>query len=168
MESLQNDQLEVLQTATTKDHFFKLLVSSDSSRVLGVKIFLKKTKNLIQQIDIDCDFRGSNAVVVEDYNFDGVEDFSIFESSYAGANSSRIYLLRTPSSEKYFISEISGVSLKFDHKTKTITEHNQCCAGTKHAITTYKLNNNKMVLIRQKCLEYNEGKDELEEVSCDE
>lgn len=116
---------------------------------------------------MECQFLGMNNISVYDYNFDGIEDFSIFELSYAGPNTSRIYILRDSSSNKYFVSEISGISLNFDPNTKLIYEHNQCCAGRSYMNATYKLVNNKMVLIKQTCLEYDDEKEDFIETKCD-
>ncbi len=161
-------QREMLQAASTKDHYFKLLISQEeyAPRVTGVKIFEKKTDRLIQRIDLDCQLWGLENTTTGDFNFDGLEDFSVFESSYAGPNTTSIYILRMQNSENYFVSDFSGTSLDFDPQTKTIHEHNQCCAGRSHINATYKVVNNKMVLIEQTCLEYDEAKEDFVEKKC--
>jgi hypothetical protein len=168
----RKSQKELLQTATTKEHYFKLLItpSDDGTyeRVSGVKIFEKKTDKLIQQIDLECDWRGIDDLMVNDYNFDGLEDFSVFETSYAGPNSTRIYILRSRDSDNYFISEITGISLEFDPVSKTILERNQCCAGKKIMLARYKLKNDKMVLVEKKCMDYDEVTEEFIDVICEE
>ncbi len=146
------DKLEFMQPASTEDHYFKLLISKEKEediRVVGVRVYEKKTDRLIQEIALDCRFWGLNSITVGDFNFDCIDDFSVFETSYAGPNTSSIYILRAPDSEKYFVSEISGISLEFD--SGLIYEHNQCCAGRSHMNATYKLVNNKMVLINSSC-----------------
>src|SRR5690606_33566060 len=127
------NNLEILQPESTNEHYFKLLISKDldeAIEVKGVRIYEKNTDRLIQDLELDCQFWGLDNISVFDYNFDGMEDFSVFERSYAGPNTSRLYILRDPNSEKYLISEISGTSLEFDIEKKLIYEHNQCCAGS--------------------------------------
>jgi hypothetical protein len=65
------------------------------------------------------------------------------------------------------MSGFSGTSLQFDHESKTITEHNQCCAGSEETISTYKVVNNKMVLIKKECKKYDEEKGNFVTVDCE-
>jgi hypothetical protein len=157
---LERDTIEVLQAESTSNYYFKILLinknDNNYSEVRSIKIYEKKTDVLIQRIDIDNEYRGIYSVSIGDYNFDGLDDFSIFESSYAGPNTSRNYYLYNPSTKKYFLSDISGVSLEFDAKRKIITEHNQCCAGSRIAISQYKIKNNKMILFKETCLRWDE------------
>lgn len=162
---------ELLQPESTPSHYFKLQISKDDqgndARVTGVNVLEKKTDRLIQNIELDCQLWGLDNISVGDYNFDGLTDFSVFEASYAGPNTSRVYILKIPDSEKYFISEFSGTSLEFDPVSKQISETNQCCAGRSIMKATYKVVNNKMVLIKSECLEYDEEKGEHIKVQCD-
>lgn len=164
------EKIELLQSGSTENHYFKTLLTKNqadfSGRISGVKIFEKRTDNLLQTIELNCELFGIDHVSIGDYNFDGIEDFSVFESTYAGPNTSSIYLLREPNTEKYFVSEFSGTSLEFDQDTKLIYEHNQCCAGRSHVNATYKVVNNKMVLLEKKCLEYDDEKEDFIEVKC--
>ena len=163
------EKLELMQPESTKDNYFKLLISKkegEDIRVVGVRVYEKQTDRLIQELELDCQFWGLNNISVGDYNFDGVDGFSVFESSYAGPNTSSIYLLKDTKSDMYFISEISGISLEFDSGEKLIYEHNQCCAGRSHMNATYKLVDNKMVLIEQRCLEYDDEKEDFIEKDC--
>ena len=163
------ERLELMQPESTKDNYFKLLISKnegDDIRVIGVRVYEKNTDRMIQELELDCQFWGLNNISVGDYNFDGVDDFSVFESSYAGPNTSSIYVLKDPKSNVFIISEISGISLEFDSGAKLIYEHNQCCAGRSHMNATYKLVDNKMVLIEQKCLEYDDEKEDFIEKDC--
>jgi len=163
------NNLEILQPESTNEHYFKLLISKDldeAIEVKGVRIYEKNTDRLIQDLELDCQFWGLDNISVFDYNFDGMEDFSVFERSYAGPNTSRLYILRDPNSEKYLISEISGTSLEFDIEKKLIYEHNQCCAGSSHMNATYKLNDNKMVLIERRCVEFDNVTEDFVETDC--
>jgi hypothetical protein len=157
---MNSDSVEVLQTEATDKYYFKVLLLRKKENMpvskKYIRIYEKKTDTLLQKIELENEFIGINTIVVNDYNFDGLDDFSVFESSYAGPNTSRTYYLFNPNTKKYFLSEISGVSLEFDAKRKIITEHNQCCAGSRIAINEYKMKNNKMVLVKETCLRWNE------------
>lgn len=168
-DSTSFDTLELMQRYSINNHYFKLLITKKEGEdiwVIGVKIYEKETDRLIQELNMDCQFWGLENISIGDYNFDGIDDFSVFESSYAGPNTSSIYVLKEPKSEKYFISEISGISLEFDSEAKLIYEHNQCCAGRSHMIATYQLVDNKMVLIDQRCFEYDDEKEDFIETDC--
>lgn len=162
---------ELIQSNSTKEHYFKTILTKEKgdfyAKISSVKIFQKGTDNLIQTIDVDCQLFGIDNVSVGDYNFDGIEDFSVFEASYAGPNTSSIYFLRDPNSDNYLKSNFSGTSLEFDKDLKLIYGHNQCCAGRNHMNATYKVVNNEMVLIEKKCLEYDDKKDDYIETECE-
>lgn len=162
---------EILQSVSLKGKYFKLIVSKTrgdfDAKVTGVKILEKKTDKLLQQIDMDCQLLGLNNISTDDYNFDGIEDFSVFEGGTAGPDTTSLYFLYNPITGKYFESGFSGTSLEFDSKTKRISEHNQCCAGTSQMNAEYKVVNNKMVLIKKTCLKLDIKSGELKKVKCD-
>ena len=162
---------ELLQSKSTKEHYFKTIITKKKgdfyARISGVKIFKKMTDKLIQTIELDCQLFGIDNINIGDYNFDGIEDFSVFEASYTGPNTSSIFILRNPNSDQYLKSNFSGTSLEFDNDAKLIYEHNQCCAGRSHMNATYKLVNNEMILIKQKCLEYDDEKEDFIETDCE-
>ncbi len=156
---------EILQPYSLKKHYFKLLVSKAeneySARVVGVKIIEKRTDKLLQKINLDAQMWGLDNLQVGDYNFDGLQDFSIFEQSYAGPNTSSKYFLYNPKTKLFFDSGFTGTSLEFDSKTKRIHEHNQCCAGTSVTTAEYKVVNNKMQLLKQECFKWDDAKQTL-------
>ena len=162
---------EILQPVSFKDKYFKLIISKEKgsfyANVSGVKIIEKKTDKLIQKLDVSCQLWGVDNISIDDYNFDGIDDFSVFESSYAGPNTSRIYFLYNPKTGKYFQSSFSGTSLEFDGTTKRIYEHNQCCAGRSIQRAEYKVVNNKMVVIKKTCMEYDEKTQDYKNIKCD-
>lgn len=170
-EEVEWDSQELLQSRSTENHYFKSVISKSKGeffgRITGIKVFEKKTDRLIQTISLSGQLSGIDQVETGDYNFDGREDFSVFEAAYAGPNTSRIYYLRDPASEHYFLSEIAGISLEFDQNLKLVYEHSQCCAGRGHMNATYKIVDNKMVLVTKTCLEYDEQKDDFIEVPCE-
>lgn len=147
---------ELIQSDSLSDRYFKVVVSGD--RATAVKVFEKKTDRLLQKIELDCQQRGAESISVEDYNFDGITDFSIFESSYAGPNTSSLYYLYDPAAKKFVESEFSGTSLEFDPISKRIYETNQCCAGSSITKATYKVVKNKMVLVKEHCYKWDEKK----------
>ena len=151
----------ILQMVSINDKYFRLI--TDYSGTNEIRIYQKKTDKLIQKFQVECRFSGTNSLNVADYNFDGLPDFSIFESSYAGPNTSSLYFLYNPKTKKYFDSGFTGVSLEFDAKSKRITETNSCCAGSSVVISEYKLVKNNMILTKEKCLKWSEEKQELVE-----
>jgi len=166
----KNFGLDLIQSVSLKDKYFRLVVDGPSrffSRVTGVKILEKKTNKLIQHIDLDCQFLGFDNISVGDYNFDGIEDFSVFEGSYVGPNTSSRYFLFDPKTNEYFDSNFDGTSLEFDSNAKKIYEHNQCCAGRYRMHAEYEVINNEMVLVEQTCLEYDETTDDYKTVECE-
>jgi hypothetical protein len=166
-ENIEWTTKEILQPVSLKDRYFKLILSKEkgdfSAKVTGVKVLEKKTDKLIQKIDLDCQLSGLNNVSIGDFNFDGIEDFSVFEQSYAGPNTSSLYFLFNPKTQKYFDSGFSGTSLEFDGKTKRIYGRNQCCAGSIVTTSEYKVINNKMILVKERCFKWDETKEELVE-----
>lgn len=159
------NNVEFLQSASLTNLYFKVMLSKESGdyapRVTGVKVYEKKTNRLVQKISLDgVSFSGFNCVEKGDFNFDGYEDFSVFESSYAGPNTSSLYYLYDASTGKFFDSGFEGVSLEFDYEKKRITEVNSCCAGTSTTEIIYKVVNNKMVELERHCYKYD---DRLEE-----
>jgi hypothetical protein len=166
-DSIEWHDREIIQPASLTNYYFKLVLSKTKdafeARVTSVKIIQKKTDSLIQSIATDCQLSGLNNIEVDDYNFDGIKEFSLFESSYAGPNTSRVYFLYDPKTKSFFDAKFNGVSLDFDQKTKRIFEHNQCCAGTIHTTAIYKLIKNKMVLVEQHCYVWSEKKQDLVE-----
>lgn len=153
---LESQPREFLVSESTDKHYFMLLVIQKkddyAASTVGVNILEKNTDRLIQSIKLEGQFRGFYSFSIGDYNFDGLTDFSVFESSYTGTNTSRLYILRKPRSDKYFISDFSGTSLHFDAKSKTIYGQNQCCGGATYTNYEYKVVNNKMVLMKKTCI----------------
>jgi hypothetical protein len=158
---------EIIQPVSLKDKYFKLVISKSKEnfepRVSGIKIFQKKTDRLLQSIAVDCQLQGLENIETGDYNFDGYKDFSIFEASYAGPNTSSLYFLYDPKKKNFFNSGFKGVSLEFDAKTKRIFERNQCCMGKTVTTALYKVVKNKMVLTEHHCFKWDEKKEELVE-----
>ncbi len=158
---------EIIQGVSLDNKYFKLIVSKTKNnyyaKVNGVKIVEKKTDKLLQQINLDCQLLGLNNISIDDYNFDGIMDFSVFEASYAGPNTSSLYFLYDDKTNKYIESGFSGVSLEFNSHLKRIFERNQCCAGASVTTAEYKVVENNMVLIKKHCFKWDEKKHALVE-----
>ncbi|QSW89423.1 hypothetical protein J0383_01100 [Flavobacterium endoglycinae] len=162
---------EILQSVSFKDKYFKVVLSKSKddfeAKVTAVKIIEKKTDKLIQKFNVECQLLGTNNISIDDYNFDGILDFSVYEGGTAGPDSTSLYFLYNPQTGKYFESSFSGSSLEFDSKTRRIYEHSQCCAGASQMDAEYKVANNKMILVKKTCLEYDQKKGGLKKVKCD-
>ena len=162
---------EIIQSVSLKNAYFKLVISKSKddfyAKVSGVKIFEKKTDRLLQQFEVECQLWGLNNINIGDFNFDGISDFSVFEQSYTGPNTSSLYFLFNPLNGKYFKSSFEGTSLDFDQEKKRIYEHNQCCAGRSHTNSEYEVVDNAMVLVKRTCYEWDEKIEDVIEVKCD-
>lgn len=166
-DTIEWKNMELLQPVSLKDKYFKLILhkenEADEVSVSGIKIFEKKTDKLIQQIECACQLLGLYNVNIDDYNFDGLPDFSVFEQSYAGPNTSSLYFLYNKKTNTYFDSGFTGTSLEFSSSNKRVYERNQCCAGTSITRATYKVVKNKMILLKEQCFKWDEKKQKLVE-----
>ena len=147
---------EILQSATTDNNYFKLVVVQNEDdyypKVKAIKVFDKKTNQLVQTINVDCEFRmGSEDIQIGDYNFDRVKDISIFEQQYAGANTSDLYFAYDPKTKQFvpIVGDGGGASIDFDPIKKEVDVSNQCCAGSSWNMSVYKVINNKFILIKE-------------------
>jgi hypothetical protein len=166
-DSISFPDREILQPVSLNEFYFKLVISKDkaefSSRVTAVKILQKKTDSLIQLISLECQNIGLNSIEINDYNFDGIKEFSVFEASYSGPNTSRVYFLYNTKTKQFVDAAFRGVCLDFNPKTKRVIEHNQCCAGRQQTRTEYKIVNDKMVLLEEHCYIWSDKKKDLVE-----
>lgn len=166
-ENIEWKNRELLQSVSAGNHYFKVVASKEREQyypmVTSVKIFEKRTDKLLQELDVSCQLWGLNNISTGDYNFDGAEDFSVFESSYAGPNTSSIYFLYNKKTHKYYESSFSGISLEFDPVKKRVYERNQCCAGTVVTTVEYKVVNDSLIPLNQHCYRWNDKKQKLVE-----
>ncbi|MBO2010442.1 FG-GAP repeat protein [Hymenobacter negativus] len=153
---------ELLQASALKTCYFKVVLSSSES-ISSVKLYEKRTGRLVQEVKADCESRGIRSVSVGDFNFDGLEDFAVYQQGFAGPNTASLYFLYDPNTKQYIDSGFEGVSLQFDAKTKRVSETNSCCAGSSVQNSVYKIVRNRMVLVEQHCYKWDEKKQELVE-----
>lgn len=158
--------LGILQDAELDSSYFRLLVSRKAGEgpvVSGLQVRRKGDDRLLQELRFEAVFLGIGNVSTDDYNFDGHQEFSVFEEGFAGPNTASMYFLYDPRTRRYFQSEIHGVSLEFDAARKRIIEVNQCCAGSQVQRIEYKLVGDRMVRTATHCYKWNHQKDRLEE-----
>jgi hypothetical protein len=161
--------VEILQGASTPEHYFKVsFLPDDRDRrpyAAAVSVYRKRTDQWLQTFEVEAQPRGFQGVEVGDFNFDGVPDFSLFQHSHAGPNTSTLYFLKKPATGMYVLSDISGISLEFDAKAKRVHERNQSRAGASVMNATYRVVDDKLVLESRECLEMTEDGD-MEELDC--
>ncbi|MDR0579471.1 MAG: hypothetical protein LBG21_02600 [Campylobacteraceae bacterium] len=141
-----------------------------------ISIFDKTSKKFIQvfrDIESQCNFLYADTgddkekefdmkcLENGDYNFDGIEDFSLFRQFYSAGNTDNFYYLYDPKKKEFFLSDISGMNLEFDYKNKIIIETDRCCSGSLMQVTKHKIAENKMTKIETRCYKYEnwEGED---------
>ncbi|MDR3352645.1 MAG: hypothetical protein LBO00_06550 [Zoogloeaceae bacterium] len=157
----------------TKDYYIGLTHSTDTEygkQDGSLRIFKKPSNENIQTITnsdegndifyINVSYCGTEGCLkVGDYNFDGIEDFSLLVAYDRQGNEERTYFLYDPKKKEFVPSEFSGYGLEFDAKTKTIKEDSWHAInhGSIDTHITYKVVNNKMEKIKEECaLTYDE------------
>ncbi|MDR2151900.1 MAG: hypothetical protein LBO72_03680 [Helicobacteraceae bacterium] len=150
-----------------KNHLVAL--SYPSNEYVQINIFDKSSKKHIQTFDnVEGKCKYEECFEKGDYNFDGIEDFSLANANRAFGNGYGRYFLYNPKDKKFFLSDISGSNLKFDHKNKIVYETNRRYAGSSFRSATYKIANNKMVKLEERCYKYDRWKSgEYVEYDCD-
>jgi len=173
----KDEWAERISEVDSLEHYYLKLVTAKNKEYSfadfsSVQVFDKHTNQFIQEIDLRscdyCNWVGVGTIGSGDFNFDGYEDFSLYAGFAAGPNTVSLYILYDPETKTFFKSEIGGVSLEFDDSSKTIFERNQCCAGMYVTETTYKVVDNKMVVVEKHCLELNPDTGEYFDKGCDE
>lgn len=137
-----------------------------SPRVVGVKIYDIYTDTLYQEFELDCQYI-ENSIQIDSYNFDAVDDFSVFESYYSGPNTSRIYFLWNTETGGYYKSKFEGTSLEFDHDKQLVYESNSCCAGTEKTVASYQVSADSLIMIEKTCFQYVDSLQDMVKVDCE-
>lgn len=149
----KEDDSGLLQVAHTAKFYFKVMQNEESTTL---NIFDSKTNQLFQTFKDWCGNPNIYSITVDDYNFDGSDDFSGCVQSYAGPNTSSTYYLFDKKKNQFVESDFSGTSLEFDQIKKRIYETNQCCAGASIIKNVYNIKNNQMNLLEEHCYKRNE------------
>ena len=167
-------QYKITDEAEVEDYILQLVTSKEESdyhcQWICVQVLDKNTRQLVQEMELHGWGRG-DSFEFGDYNFDGYEDFSLDEGYGSLDNRSCWYFLFDPETKTFFLSGFYGANLEFHSDTKTITSRSRCCAGAQIFFHTYKLDDNRMVLLEELCLKYIDEEDEegnliFEEIDC--
>ena len=171
LDALREDERAVLQAASTREHYFLLTTDapgdSYDAQANAVQVVAKGSDRVLQAIELGTQWRGIDSVSVGDFNFDGVDDFAVFEASAAGPNTTSRYFLRDPTG-RYVEADYQGTSLEFDADAKLVHETNSCCAGTSVINATYRVVANHLELVERTCLKWDAAEDGLVDAPCEE
>lgn len=126
-----NDQ-RLEQLCTSPPFTFSVVLEKNAddyyARITGFLIMDENFDILQEFIDMEgSSIRGYESVQMDDYNFDGILDVSVFNQQYAGANTTGYYFLYNTESEEFeFCEELSNlISAEFDWGNKMVIERNQ-------------------------------------------
>ena len=104
---------ELTQRESLKNYYFKAQLLETGDNIFGpikVRIIEKQTDKLVQEFSFEAQFRGVDSIAIGDYNFDGMDDFSVFQASHAGPNTSSLYFLYNPKTRHFFESDFSNLA----------------------------------------------------------
>ena len=157
-----------LQNESTPSYYFKTVLTGPAkdptTRIGAVQVIEKKTNRLLQQLPVDGRSIGQGAVSVDDYNFDGLPDFSVYEDDgdrpmlarFLFNNTKSWYFLYDPATKRFTASGFRGVGFEFDAPKKRVYEYLPSPSPTRTAMTKfeYRVVNNHLVLAAKQCLEW--------------
>lgn len=177
------EEQTIIVKGSTQKHYFRLMIESSKdfgSSVSAVKVYEKGTDKLLQRIDLkySCDFRNLlDDIWVDDYNFDGYEDFAILEHQHIGTNFFHLHILFNPYTEQYFVSNIRGSDLTFTKTEEKVIITSHFYTDAREYSDTYELKNNKMIFVEgwhiyhdsgeKECYIWNEKTQEAEKCECE-
>ena len=156
-EEIENEEwhCKITDEIESGNYILQLVSSKEKSdydnQWLCVQVLDKTTRLLVQEMELEYGGRG-DSFDIDDYNFDGYEDFSLYGGCGTLDNFYSFYFLFDPETKTFFESDFSGTNMFFCSSTKTITSSNRCCGGSAKKEDMYKLIDNRMVLIEQQCL----------------
>jgi len=155
-----------LQIESTPAYYFKTLLKGNAgdptTRVGAVQVVEKKTNRICQQFPVNCRAIGQGSVSVDDYNFDGLLDFSIYKddgdrpqlSADGYSNGKSLYFLYNPVTKSFIASGFQGVGLTFDAKKKRVYEYTPSRTYGAMTKAEYRVVHNHLVLTTKQCLTF--------------
>ncbi len=156
----------ILQGATLGDWYFMLGVAKEKDKSFvqtrSVRIREQKSDSLIQTVDVDGQLLGLESIEVKDYSFDGHEDFSVFERSYAGPNVSRLYFLYNSETGTFQKKDLPGTSLTFLPEKEVFRSRNQSQAGCMITVSKYTFREMDVQLLEESCYVCNDEGERVE------
>jgi hypothetical protein len=132
LSNIEFNNVEFLQIHSTKDFYFKLLLSKNKKediKITGVNIYSKKNGELIQRIKTKKNYLFYDVFTVEigDFDFDGNEnDFSLVEGDTRGTNVPHMYFIYDESQNKFIDPNLEGYVFVFDPEKKIATSTKTC------------------------------------------
>lgn len=123
-----------------------------TNKWICVQVLDKSTRQFIQEIDLEDMSGRGDYFLVDDFNFDGHEEFALWFGFGSSDNSYSIYFLFDPETKTFLESEFEGSNLEFHSHSKTILSSYRYDAGAKIMYQTYRVIDNKMVLIEEQYL----------------
>jgi len=143
---------------------------SDICSVGEIKIYKPKGNALVQIIqpgdnEHGCGFSKNGIFVVEDMNFDGHDDFRLFEFLPAGPNIPYLYWLYDSKTSLFksdtALAQITSPEFDKDRKLITSSWRNGCC---EHGVDYYRYNKSELILYERRVAGHDENDEEYSEL----
>lgn len=134
LRKLEFNNVDYLQQSSTKDFYFKVVVSKEKgekAEIVGIKIYSKQDGHLIQTITgiQGCKFNSyvSIAVTGTDYNFDGDNnDFYLTKNRHYGPNQIADYYVYDKAQQQFVKLNLDGNDFRFDDEEKEAASYKTC------------------------------------------
>jgi hypothetical protein len=131
---IEFDNELIWQDDTLKEFYFAVLLTKKKNElpiITGINIYSKNGGNLIQKIEhLNNDFIYLfNSISTGDYNFDGIEDFSIFKSgsrNWLFSKNIYSYYIYDNQKNKFVNIPLEEPNIIFDPKNQTATSQKDC------------------------------------------
>jgi hypothetical protein len=163
--------IEFLQMNSTKEFYFKVLISKERKRgitITGIKVYSKKNGELVQTINNmkGYGFFTFNAIQIGDFDFDGNEnDFLLADVETHAANVLQTYYIYDKSQNKFINANLEGYTIRFDSEKKIATSTKTCgnefidpTSITINKMYYFNLNTKKYNYLDQYCIAYDNEK----------
>lgn len=159
--------IEIPMFYSTKNEYFWIKVRMGDLYPTSEEILIydKQTGKLLQTIDMRfgewCTFIGVTSIEIDDYNFDGILDFSLFGSSFSGPNTISNYFLKN--NNEYELAPLYyKTSLSFDKEKKKVYSENVSGGGRYMSRVTFTVKGSKeLIPVEHFQLERSESDDRI-------